>query len=49
MRSSRRTDGDGSRDRTARVFTSAVSDCRHSQLNPFLNIQLENYCKEKPI
>ena len=49
MRSSRRTDGDGSRDRTASVFTSAVINCRHSQLNPFLNVQLEDYGKEKPI
>ena len=37
---------DGSRDRTACVFTSALVHCCQSQLNLFLNVQLENYCRE---
>lgn len=41
--------GDESRDRTAHLFILAVTNCCHSQFNPFLNIKLENSCKEKSV
>lgn len=44
-----RQTGEESRDRTAHLFILAVINCCRSRFHRFLNIKLENRCKERSV